>query len=100
MIQKKFNDNLQYDLRTELDIPKETKLVGVVAVLRRAKRHQELIEVFAKLNSDVKLVIVGDGPQKENLLKLIKNMNLQDKVIMLGHRDDVDKLLPNFDIFC
>ena len=97
---KKFNDNLQYDLRTELDIPKETKLVGVVAVLRRAKRHQELIEVFAKLNSDVKLVIVGDGPQKENLLKLIKNMNLQDKVIMLGHRDDVDKLLPNFDIFC
>jgi glycosyltransferase involved in cell wall biosynthesis len=97
---KRFNDELVYDLRAELNISKETKIIGVVAVLRRAKRHKELIEVIAKLNFDLKLVIAGDGPQKENLVQLIKERNLQDKVIMLGHRDDVDKLLPNFDIFC
>ncbi len=96
----KFNNELTYDLREELKLSDDTKLIGSVAVLRRAKRHKELIETFSKLNFDVKLVIVGDGPQKENLTNLIYEKKLQDRVIMLGHRDDVEKILPNFDIFC
>ncbi len=95
----KFSNKLVYDLRKELHIPKDTKLVGCVAVLRAAKRHQELIKVFSKVKGDAKLIIVGDGPMKEEIQQTIIDFNMNNKVIMLGHRDDIDKLLPNFDLF-
>jgi len=96
---ERFTDKLVYDLRTELNIAKETKLIGVVAVLRGAKRHMDLIKTFSKIDLDAKLIIVGDGPMRSDIEKTIKEYNMKDKVIMLGHRDDVDRLLPNFDIF-
>lgn len=96
---EKFSDKLEYDLKKELNIDESTKLIGVVAVLRRAKRHKELIETVLKLDIDVKLIIVGDGPQMNNLKKLVEEKSAYDKVVFLGHRNDVDKLLPNFDIF-
>jgi len=98
---KKFIDKSSYNLRNELNIDKDAKLVGVVAVLRRAKRHQELIDIFLKLNlPNVKMIIVGNGPQMSNLIRIVKETNSNDRVFFLGHRDDVHKLLPNFDIFC
>lgn len=96
---QKFSDKIVYDLREELNIPQDTKLIGCVAVLRAAKRHKELIQTFSKIELDAKLIIVGDGPMKEEINQTIIEYNMSDKVIMLGHRDDVDKILPNFDLF-
>ncbi len=96
---QKFISNIDYDLREELNIDKDTLLVGIVAVLRRAKRHKELIETFMKIDMNAKLIIVGDGPQYENIIKIIEKNNLQNRVLMLGHREDVEKILPNFDLF-
>lgn len=96
---KRFNPLKTYDLRKELHVKDDCLLIGVVAVLRRAKRHDELIRIFSKIKTDAKLLIVGDGPQKENIQNLIKELNLANRVILLGHRDDVDKILPNLDIF-
>ncbi len=96
----KFIDQQVYDLRKELNLDKDIKLVGVVAVLRGAKRHKELIETFLQLKDvDARLIIVGDGPQMQNLVQLVKSINSKN-IILLGHREDVDRLLPNFDIFC
>jgi glycosyltransferase involved in cell wall biosynthesis len=95
----KFINQTSYNLREQLNIDNNTKIVGCVAVLRRAKRHYELIETFLKLNTNAKLVIVGDGPQMNNLEKLIESHGATNKVVLLGHRDDVDKILPNFDMF-
>jgi len=95
----KFSDNLEYNLKDELDIDEDTKLIGVVAVLRRAKRHKELIETVLRLDLNVKLIIVGDGPQMKNLQNLVDENNAHEKIVLLGHRNDVDKLLPNFDLF-
>lgn len=95
----RFNPQKEYDLKKELQIQKDTVLVGIVAVLRGAKRHVDLIEAISNIKADVKLVIVGNGPQERNIKDFIKEKNVQDKVIMLGHREDIDKILPNFDIF-
>ncbi|WP_375724276.1 glycosyltransferase family 4 protein [Arcobacter sp. KX21116] len=97
----KFSPNKNYDLRTELNLSSSILLVGVVAVLRDAKRHMALIKAFSKIkNIDVKLVIVGEGPMKERIENCIKENNVENRVIMLGHRNDVENLLPNFDLFC
>ena len=95
----RFQTERTYDLREALGLEPSTMLVGIVAVLRRAKRHQELIETFVKIPGNAKLVIVGDGPQRENLENLIEKLGVKERVIMLGHREDIDKMLPNFDMF-
>jgi len=86
-------------LRKEYNISDDTFVVGIVAVLRAAKRHKDLIEAISQINKDVKLLIVGDGPQWDNLQKLIKEKNLENKVIMVGRRDDVPEILSDFDLF-
>ncbi len=97
----RFNPEIQYDLRKELNLSNDTVLIGIVAVLRGAKQHIKLIETFSKINHDnVKLLIIGEGPMKEEIETCISNNNLKDKVLMLGHREDVHLLLPNLDMFC
>jgi N-acetyl-alpha-D-glucosaminyl L-malate synthase BshA len=95
---QKFKPFSDYDIRKEFNISDDTVIIGIVAVLRAAKRHIDLLEAVKDLDN-VKVVIVGNGPQEKNIKNFIKENNLEDKVLMLGHREDVDKILPNFDIF-
>jgi len=86
-------------LRKEYNISDDTIVIGIVAVLRAAKRHKDLIEAVSQIDRNIKLIIVGDGPQWDNLQNLIKEKHLEDKVIMTGQRDDVPEILSDFDIF-
>lgn len=87
--------------RSERAIYDDTFLIGIAAVLRGAKRHKDLIDATAKLAKkyDVKLVIVGDGPQWENLQNKIENDGVKDIVIMTGHRNDTVNILNALDLF-
>jgi N-acetyl-alpha-D-glucosaminyl L-malate synthase BshA len=94
----RFKPFSEYNLRKEFDINENIVVIGIVAVLRAAKRHIDLLEAIKEIDN-VKVVIVGNGPQEKNIKSFIKENNLENKVLMLGHREDVDKILPNFDIF-
>jgi glycosyltransferase involved in cell wall biosynthesis len=95
----KYSPRVSYSLRDELNISEDALLIGIVAVLRAAKRHSILLEALEKLPEGVKLVIVGDGPQEENIRKMIDNLCLKNRVYMLGHREDVADILPSLDLF-
>jgi L-malate glycosyltransferase len=88
-------------LREEFGISKDTFLIGIVAILRGAKRHKDLIDAVKKLSSkyDVKLVIAGEGPQWENLQNKIKESGMAEKVIMTGFRTDTVNILSALDLF-
>jgi len=92
---QKFTPSIKKDLKKELGI--NGVLIGIVAVLRIKKRHKDLIKAIKDL--DVNLAIIGDGPQRENIEKLIKELGVENKVFMLGHRDDVAEILPSLDVF-
>lgn len=96
----KFSPEIKKDIRKELHLPKDTIIIGIVAVLRAAKRHIDLIEAFSNIDTEknTALVIIGSGPQEKNLKDFIKEKNLKN-IYMLGHREDIDKILPSFDIF-
>jgi len=85
-------------LKKEWNIKENEIVVGIVAVLRKAKRHIDLIKAIKDIEN-AKLVIVGSGPQEKNIKNYIIENNLENKVIMLGHREDINLILPNFDIF-
>lgn len=66
------------------DIEMEGKFILNVGRLDRGKNHALLIKAFSRLDSDIKLVILGEGPLQAELLNLISLLNLQERVILLG----------------
>jgi sugar transferase (PEP-CTERM/EpsH1 system associated) len=86
------------------DSTKEEKDVVLLHVGRFApqKSHPLLVEAFAlavKEYPAMKLWLVGDGPLKLAVKKNIVEMGLERKVLFLGIRDDVPRLLAAADLF-
>ncbi len=84
-----------------LGLPPEAAIVGIVATLRSWKGHRYLIEACASLDRrDVRLAVVGDGPQREALEELAAGLGIADRVRFAGNCDDVVPWLQALDVFC
>jgi glycosyltransferase involved in cell wall biosynthesis len=89
-------------LRQELGIGDGTLLVGMVAILRFKKGHLDLLDAaveVAKALPDVRFVLAGNGPQRENLERAIAERGLQQRVHLLGLRRDIPDVLRSLDLF-
>ena len=67
-------------------------IVGVVGRLAGVKRVDKVIEVFnvfLKNNTSAKLLILGEGIEKENLIKKVRNLGIMDNVEFLGYQDEI-----------
>lgn len=90
-------------IRKELGIATETKLVGIVARLVPIKGHHVFLDAAKKLvenepDLDVKFLIVGDGELREQVQKQVEALDLQEKVILLSWRQDVEKAYADLDL--
>lgn len=73
-------------------IPKRSDYLLTIARLSSEKNIEELVRFHSELELKIRLLIVGDGPEKEKLLKLIgSNENIE----LLGFRDDIEFLISN-----
>ena len=89
-------------VRRELGIADGTFVVGHVGRLCDQKNQMRLIDIFSKIcyaNSDSLLVLVGRGERKADIEQKVSELGIKDKVLLLGVRDDVQKLLSAFDVF-
>lgn len=96
-----FNSEKRDKLRVELGLQNRF-VIGCIARLSFQKNHDYLISVFdevAKLDSRAVLVLVGSGELKDKVESQIQKLELQDRVFLLGERDDVKDLLNIFDVF-
>jgi glycosyltransferase involved in cell wall biosynthesis len=90
------------NLRESLGLEPTTRIVGTVGRLVERKGHQELLDAWTEIaaeRSDVHLVIVGDGPERDALRRRAERNGVADRVSLLGTRDDVPDLLGDFDVF-
>ena len=90
------------NIRAELGIQDSEILVASIARFTLQKQPLKLIAAFAdvcKKVSNAKLLMVGDGEQKEEAIKLIQKLMLQDKIILQPFRQDVPDVLAATDIF-
>ena len=85
--------------REKLGLPDELPVIGSVGRLVPLKRYDELIRAFMSANTDAHLVIIGDGPESAALNALVSNLGGQQRIHLMGQREDVSQLLPLFDIF-
>ena len=79
--------------------------LGFIGRLVKLKGVDLLISAFADLIDEyphLYLQIIGDGEERQNLEKQVKNLNIQDKVSFLGYKDKntlQNQILPSLDIF-
>ncbi len=88
-------------LLADLGLPAEARLIGAVNRLWPQKRVKDLIwaaDLLKVIRPDVHLLVIGDGPQRERLLRFRRQVCIEDKVHFLGHRDDVAQMMPHFDV--
>jgi len=95
----KFYPRDRKQCRRELGWPEDEVLIGTVCRLDSVKNLDKFIEAFVEEVLPFKVAIVGDGPERENLERIIITRKVQDRVRMLGHREDVSLLLNGFDAF-
>ena len=90
------------EVRAELGLPSDAAMLLSVGRLDRQKGHADLLCALAGVHSarpDVALVIAGEGPERERLEELRDALGLAHAVRLLGHRDDVERLLAAADLF-
>lgn len=77
----------------------EDKFILNVGRLDRGKNHSLLIKAFARCESPYKLVILGEGPLQAELLNLISQLKLQDRVNLLGFDPNPYKYMSKCEFF-
>lgn len=87
-----------------INIFKDTEVIKFITIgrLSKEKGHKYLIKAFSKVTkkiSNSKLFIIGEGPMRTNLMKLIKNLYLDNKTILLGTKKNPYKYLSKANIF-
>ena len=91
---RKVSEVEQQSLRENLGIDDEDRVIVTIGRLSREKGHADLIAALAALRElspelKVKLLIVGDGPEREALSRAIAERNLSAQVMFVGQVDDV-----------
>lgn len=78
------------------------KVVISVTRFDPVKQVEHIIRAFSYLNSkdnETKLVLIGDGKEKNYLKKLVNDYNIQNSVLFLGYSEDVGYYLKHSKIF-
>jgi len=88
-------------IQKKLGISPDKLNLLIVATLRSWKGHEYLLQACVKLKPNVNfhLYIIGDGPQRENLVRLTSELKLEDSVSMKGHIEEPAEWFQACDIF-
>jgi len=91
-----------FDFRKQYGWPPDAVIIGATAALDESKDPFTFISVIKKLSEmgvPVRGVLVGDGPLRTDLERVIKNESLENKIILTGYRTDAKELLRGFNYF-
>ena len=98
----KYDEKVRKDKRKELKIDNDTLVIGHAGRFVQQKNHDYIIDVFNEIHKEDKntvLVLVGQGPLMDSIKDKVKKLNIDNSVIFLGQRDDINELYQAFDIF-
>lgn len=89
--------------RKKFKLDKDEIVIGILAVLREFKRHDLFLEMAKNLvvkfpEKKIVFLMAGDGPQKEKILEIISELNLEYCVRMVGYINNVPEFLTAIDI--
>lgn len=87
--------------RAAQGIPDDAPVLGIAAVLRSWKGHLVLLDAMSSICSslpEARLLMVGEGPMRKVIEARIRELNLQDRIVMTGYREDIGPVIASFDV--
>lgn len=95
---QRFNQATELDRRS-FNIGLNTKIILMVSRFSPQKDHTTLIKAFKRLtNINSTLILAGDGPLRQEVEKLVIDLELENKVLFLGVRMDIPNIVKTADI--
>lgn len=93
--------NTYTDCQRELMALPEERIISHISNLRKVKRVTDVIEIFDRIQKKIpsKLIMVGEGPEREACEQLCVNKGIEEKVLFVGNSNEVDKILCFTDLF-
>lgn len=99
LVDFKYNASLRREYLTQFNLVGK-HVYGHIGRFAYQKNHERLIKIFSEIyqrDKLARLVLIGDGYNKEKIESLVSTMNLKQVVLFLGYRSDVDQLLNMLD---
>ncbi|WP_203295780.1 N-acetyl-alpha-D-glucosaminyl L-malate synthase BshA [Luteirhabdus pelagi] len=96
------HSNTSYtDCQRDLMAEPNEKIITHISNLRKVKRVVDVIEIFDRIQKKIpaRLLMVGEGPQKDRCEQLCEEKGIEDKVVFLGNSSEIDKILCFSDLF-
>jgi len=77
------------------------RIITHISNFRKVKRIPDIIKIFYQIQKEIpaKLMMVGDGPEKEKAEYLCAELGITDKVIFFGNSHEIDRILSYSDLF-
>ncbi len=81
--------------------PNHEKIIIHTSNFRKVKRVDDVIKIFSLINKKIpsKLLLIGDGPERQNLEELCRSEGLNEYVRFLGKQDAIEEILAIGDLF-
>lgn len=89
------------DCQRHLMASDEEHIITHISNLREVKRVRDVIEIFDRIQkkTPARLIVVGEGPEKESCEALCRNKGIQNKVRFVGNSSEIHKILCFSDLF-
>lgn len=97
-----YNEKIRYDVKKQNKINNNEIIIGHVGRFFEQKNHKFLIKIFKELsltNDDVRLYLFGDGELLDSIKSYVNELDLSNKVVFMGVRQDIDKWYQVMDAF-
>ncbi|WP_282162937.1 N-acetyl-alpha-D-glucosaminyl L-malate synthase BshA [Ulvibacterium marinum] len=89
------------DCQRSLMATDDEKIITHISNFRKVKHIPDVIHIFHRIQQEIpaKLIMVGEGPEKENAELLCDRLGIGEKVIFLGNSHEIDRILCFSDLF-
>ena len=79
----------------------DERIITHISNFRPVKRINDIIKIFNNIQKEIpaKLMMVGDGPDREDAVKLVRKLGIKSKVIFFGNSYEIDRILCFSDLF-
>ncbi|MEM9648566.1 MAG: N-acetyl-alpha-D-glucosaminyl L-malate synthase BshA [Bacteroidota bacterium] len=89
------------DCQRSLMANEDERIVTHISNFRKVKRIPDVINIFYRIQKEIpaKLMMVGEGPEKEYAEQQCEDLGIKDKVVFLGNSTEIDRILCFSDLF-
>ncbi|RNC87320.1 MAG: N-acetyl-alpha-D-glucosaminyl L-malate synthase BshA [Winogradskyella sp.] len=89
------------DCQRSLMASDEERIITHISNFREVKNIPNVIKIFYNIQKEIpaKLMMVGEGPEKEPAEILVERLGISDKVVFLGNSNEIDRILCFSDLF-